>query len=90
MSLLEWARQMMWVKRAVIELAAWNQRKFDLNGDNTGSISLAKNPVFHSRSKHIEVHYHYIREKLEAQEFSVSYVPTGDIGRVSILKDWRR
>ena len=32
--------------------------------DNLSSIRLAKNPIFHARTKHIEVHYHYIREKV--------------------------
>ena len=32
--------------------------------DNLSSIRLAENPVFHARTKHIEVHYHYIREKV--------------------------
>jgi len=32
--------------------------------DNLSSIRLAKNPIFHARTKHIEVHYHYIRENV--------------------------
>jgi len=32
--------------------------------DNLSSIRLAKNPIFHARTKHIEVHYHYIRDKV--------------------------
>ena len=30
--------------------------------DNLNSIQLTKNPVFHARTKHIEVHYHFVRE----------------------------
>ena len=30
--------------------------------DNLSSIQLAKNPVFHARTKHIEVHYHFVHE----------------------------
>jgi hypothetical protein len=32
--------------------------------DNQGSIKLAKNPIFHARTKHIEIHHHFIREKI--------------------------
>ena len=32
--------------------------------DNLSSIRLAENPIFHARTKHIELHYHYIREKV--------------------------
>ena len=31
--------------------------------DNLGAIALASNPVYHARTKHIEVDYHFIREK---------------------------
>ena len=42
--------------------------------DNLSSIPLAENPVFHVRTKHIEVHYHYIREKV--LEGEIEMVPT--------------
>ena len=42
--------------------------------DNLSSICLAENPVFHARTKHIEVHYHYIREKV--LEGEIEMVPT--------------
>ena len=42
--------------------------------DNLSSIRLAENPVFHARTKHIEVHYHYIREKVLEDE--IIMVPT--------------
>ncbi len=35
--------------------------------DNISSILLANNPVYHARTKHIEVHYHFIREKVLAK-----------------------
>jgi hypothetical protein len=42
--------------------------------DNLSSIRLAENPVFHARTKHIEVHYHYIRENV--LEGKIEMVPT--------------
>ena len=40
------------------------------------SIQLAKNLVFHARTKHIEVHYHYVREKVLAGDIDLVYVST--------------
>ena len=44
--------------------------------DNTGAASLASNPVFHARTKHIEVDVHFIREKVAQKVVEVRYVPT--------------
>ena len=41
--------------------------------DNLSSIRLAENPFFHARNKHIEVYYHYIREKI--LESKIEMVP---------------
>jgi hypothetical protein len=46
--------------------------------DNIGSILLANNPVYHARTKHIEVHYHFIREKILAKEINLIHVNTED------------
>jgi len=44
--------------------------------DNINSILLANNPVYHARTKHIEVHYHFIREKVLAREINLIHVST--------------
>ena len=43
--------------------------------DNTGAKALSANPVSHSRTKHIEVDIHFIREKVAAKDLEVRYVP---------------
>jgi hypothetical protein len=47
-----------------------------LYGDNQGAQSLAKNPVNHKQSKHIDIKYHRIRELLKNGVFRLEYVPT--------------
>jgi hypothetical protein len=44
--------------------------------DNISSILLVNNLVYHARTKHIEVHYHFIREKVLAKEINLIHVGT--------------
>ena len=44
--------------------------------DNKSAIDLAKNPVFHGRSKHIDIRYHFIRECIERGEIIVKHITT--------------
>ena len=46
--------------------------------DNQGCIALTENPVFHRRTKHIDIRYHFIREKVASGEVVLKYVPTAD------------
>ncbi len=46
--------------------------------DNISSILLANNPVYHVKTKHIEVHYHFIREKVLVKEINLIHVNTED------------
>ena len=47
-----------------------------LKGDNQGSTALAHNPVFHSRTNHIDIQHHYIRDEVASKRIEFSYVPT--------------
>ncbi|KAK9119016.1 hypothetical protein Scep_017109 [Stephania cephalantha] len=68
--------EIMWTSSLLKELG------FSLNSqpvlwcDNSGAKSLASNPVFHARTKHIEVDTHFIRDKLTSGIFKLRYVPT--------------
>ena len=44
--------------------------------DSQSAQSLAKNPVFHERTKHIDIQYHYVRESVIEGRTNVQYVPT--------------
>jgi len=46
--------------------------------DNISNILLVNNQVYHARTKHIEVHYHFIREKVLAKEIDLIHVSTKD------------
>jgi hypothetical protein len=44
--------------------------------DNISSILLANNPVYHARTKHIQVQYHFIKEKVLTKEIDLIRVST--------------
>lgn len=55
-----------------------------LSCDNQSAISLAKNPVMHGRTRHIDVKLHFIRKAIEDGEVSIEYIPTAE-NRADVL-----
>jgi hypothetical protein len=70
--------QAVWLGRLVGELFNREAEVPTLLVDNKAAIQLCKNPVFHERSKHIELKYHYIREQLEKGHIAVEFIGTND------------
>ena len=49
-----------------------------LRCDNQSCMAIAKNPVFHTRTKHIEIQYHYMRELINDEIVELEYCPTSE------------
>jgi hypothetical protein len=49
-----------------------------LQCDSKSAISVAKNPMLHSKTKHIEVRYHFLRDNLEKGKIALIHVSTHD------------
>jgi len=47
-----------------------------INYDNKNAINISKNPVQHSRTKHIDIRHHFIRDLVESWVVSLSSIPT--------------
>ena len=54
--------EIVWLRGLLSELGFPPTNPTPLHGDNTSAIQIAANPVYHERTKHIEVDCHYIRE----------------------------
>jgi hypothetical protein len=72
------ACQGVWLARLLAELKGEKIRAFTLNMDSQSAIQLSKNPVFHDRSKHIDMRYHYIRECVEHNRVKLRFVGTAE------------
>ena len=44
--------------------------------DNTSAINISKNPMMHSKTKHIAIKYHFVRELVQDKEIRLEYVHT--------------
>jgi transposase InsO family protein len=72
------ACQGIWLARLLGEMLNEKPVKPKLLVDNKSAISLSKNPVFHERSKHIDIRYHFIRECVEQGRVGIDYIRTND------------
>ncbi len=58
--------------------------------DNAGAIILTKDPSYHARTKHIDVQYHFIRERVQSHEVTFKYLPTADMPADILTKPLHR
>ncbi|WJX32734.1 hypothetical protein P8452_21024 [Trifolium repens] len=70
------ACQALWLDSVMKELECEASKPLLLRIDNKSAISLAKNPISHGRSKHIETKYHFIREQVSNGMIEIQYCPT--------------
>ncbi|PKU72953.1 Retrovirus-related Pol polyprotein from transposon TNT 1-94 [Dendrobium catenatum] len=63
-----------WLRRLLSELYATQQSPTPLHCDNISAIALAKNPVFHARTKHIEIDYHFIRQHINNDNLIIKHI----------------
>ncbi len=72
------ACEVVWLQKLLSDLGQLVDAHVVIYCDNISSILLANNPVYHARTKHIEVHYHFIREKVLAKEIDLIHVSIED------------
>jgi hypothetical protein len=67
-----------WVSHMLQELHLPTSAPITLLCDNLSTTYMASNPVFHARTKHIELDYHFIRERILSRSHRVQFVPSPD------------
>ena len=67
-----------WLHKLLTNLCVDVTHKVVIYSDNLSSIQLERNLLFHARTKHIEVHYHFIWECVLAGSIDLVYIGTNE------------
>lgn len=86
MALAHAAKEAIWLRLLLSEFGIEQEGATIINEDNQGCINLAKNPISHGRTKHIDVRYHFLREKVDENIIQLQYCKTDDMLADSFTK----
>ena len=76
-ALSEVIKEAIWLKGLLKDFGL-SQKSVKIYCDNQSTIHLSKNQQYHSRTKHIDIKFHFIREQIEKQEVEVLKVHTSE------------
>ena len=68
--------QILWMKQNLQDLQVTYDEPIPILCDNTSAISISKNPVMHSKTKHIPIKYHFLREQVTEKHIKLEYIET--------------
>ncbi|KAJ9551850.1 hypothetical protein OSB04_015895 [Centaurea solstitialis] len=70
--------ELTWIQALLLELRVTVHSPPTLWCDNLGATYLSANPVFHARTKHVEIDFHFVCEKVARRQLSVQFITTDD------------
>lgn len=76
MALFEAAKEACWLNSLLKSIHFEIDKPIPIYEDNNSCIAIANNPTDHKRSKHIDIKYHFTREKIEQKLITLLYIPT--------------
>jgi len=72
------SKDILWIHKLLMELSFLHHISLPTNlyCDNQGAIRLSKDATFHGRTKHIDVHFHFIRQTVTSGNINLLFIPT--------------
>jgi hypothetical protein len=67
-----------WLRNLYNELGLTQSNPTTIISDNTGAVNIAKNPLFHKRTKHINSRFHWVRKKVQVGRFKTEWCPLAE------------
>ncbi|XP_028547978.1 uncharacterized protein LOC110101801, partial [Dendrobium catenatum] len=75
----------LWIRRLANDLGIPQTSPTTIHCDNISAIALANNPIFHARTKHIEIDHHFILGHLQQRHISIAHIYVSDVPSVLSL-----
>jgi len=72
------SKEALWLQLCLKEIRGEDPGAIDLLCNNQGAIAISKDNKFHVRTKHIDVHYHFIHENIANSNIWLEYIPTAE------------
>ena len=72
-------QEVIWLRRLLKGMGFAQEHPTTIFEDNQGAIELAKNPSHHSRTKHIDIKFHHVRNAVAAKTIQLYYCPTNEM-----------
>ena len=76
MAIIVAACQEVWLQRILFDVKETQEEATTIYCDNQSTIAMTKNPVYHSRRRHIEAHHHFIRKLVAKGDIKIEYCNT--------------
>jgi len=70
------AREALWLAQLLRDIGVLAAGSVQMYGDNQAALTLIKNPMSVNRCKHIDIAYHFVRDRVERGELTVEHIPT--------------